>query len=63
MDKITIVIRDHGKNIKAEFDGEGKCLTGSLASVQEALDLLAPAPLKADDDTPLPPYSKRSRKK
>lgn len=41
MDRITIVIRDSGKTIKAVFDGEGNCISGSPKAVNGALELLS----------------------
>lgn len=41
MDRITIIIRDAGKVIKADFDGEGKCISGNAEAIEPALEILA----------------------
>jgi hypothetical protein len=53
MDRIIVIVRDHGKVIKAEFSGTGEILTGSRESVDGALAVLAPpAAPAAEESTP-----------
>jgi hypothetical protein len=41
MDRITVVVRDKGKVKKADFDGQGNCISGDANAVKQALALVA----------------------